>query len=311
MQAIDVLCVGATSVDVVFRAPRHPAPDEKLTASEMILCGGGPAANASVMVAKMGLKSAFAGYLGSDLFGQIHLEELSAAGVDTGLVVRGNHPTPLSAVIVKPSGERSVVNYRAARAALDPDRVAITGLHPRVILFDGHEPELSAALLDRARVLGITTVLDAGSLNKGTLELHGRVDHLVCSEKFAYEITGAPSPEAAMARLSAPTRSVVITLGSSGLLWRHAGGEGRHPAFSVDVKDSTGAGDVFHGAFAGSLAMGKPWAEILTYSSAAAALCCTRLGARAGIPEGAEVEAFLKRCTSCLTMHPTGANNNM
>ncbi|MEW6332893.1 MAG: PfkB family carbohydrate kinase [Thermodesulfobacteriota bacterium] len=308
MQAIDVLCVGATSVDMVFRTPCHPAPDEKISASEMVLCGGGPAANAAVMVSKMGLKSAFAGYLGSDLYGRIHMEELSAAGVDTALVVRGDHPTPVSAVIVKPSGERSVINYRAAGAVLDRDRIAMTDMHPRVILFDGHEPELSSALLDHARLKGITTVLDAGSLNRGTLELYHKVDHLVCSERFAHEITGAPSPEAAMADLFAPARSVVITLGGSGLLWKHAGGDGRLPAFSVDVKDTTGAGDVFHGAFAGSLAIGRPWDELLAYASAAAALSCTRLGARAGIPEGAEVEAFLRR-TSCLTMHPPNARH--
>lgn len=291
---MDVLCVGATSYDMVFRAPCHPAPDEKISADTMVLCGGGPAANAAVMVSKMGLKSAFAGYLGSDPFGQIHLEELRAAGVHTGLVVRGEHPTPVSAVIVKPSGERSVINYRDTRAALDRDRITLSGLHPRVVLFDGHEPELSAALIGHARALGIQTVLDAGSLNKGTLALYDKVDHLVCSEIFAHTFSGSSSPEAAMGALFAPTRSVVITLGGSGLLWRRTDGKGRLPAFSVDVKDTTGAGDVFHGAFAGSLAMGKPWIEILTYASAAAALSCTRLGARTGIPEGAEVEAFLR-----------------
>jgi sulfofructose kinase len=86
----------------------------------------------------------------------------------------------------------------------------------------------------------------------------------------------------------------VITLGREGIIWRRAGGEGRLPAFPVEAIDSTGAGDVFHGAFAGSLAMGRTWNEILLYSNAAAALSCTRLGARTGIPEGIEVERFLR-----------------
>jgi sulfofructose kinase len=93
--------------------------------------------------------------------------------------------------------------------------------------------------------------------------------------------------------LSAHNPVVVITLGREGLIWKNASGEGRIPAFPVETIDSTGAGDVFHGAFAGSLAMGRQWDEILLYSSAAAALSCTRLGARTGIPEGIEVERFL------------------
>jgi sulfofructose kinase len=247
------------------------------------------------MVSRMGLKSAFAGYLGSDLFGRLHLEELHSAGVNTELVVRGDYVTPVSSVIVKPSGERSVVNYRSAESLLHRDRPVLSNIHPRVILFDGHEPKLSVALLNQARDLGITTVLDAGSLNKGTSKLFDRVDYLVCSETFAYEFSGASSPDAAMERLIPHARSVVITLGKNGLIWKNAGEAGRLPAFPVDVKDTTGAGDVFHGAFAGCLALGKEWNETLTYSSAAAALCCTKLGARAGIPEGVEVEKFLKQ----------------
>lgn len=292
---IDVLCVGATSYDLVFWAPCHPDPDEKIFADAMICCGGGPAANASVMVSKMGLKSAFAGYLGSDLFGQIHLDELHSAGVNTDLVVRGEYPTPVSSVIVKPSGERSIVNYRTGGSILRRDSMVLSDIHPRVILFDGHEPELSIAWLNHARDHGITTVLDAGSLHRGTSALFEKVDQLVCSETFAYEFSGASSPDAAMEILTAYNRSVVITLGKNGLIWKNTDGAGRHPALPVDVKDTTGAGDAFHGAFAGCLAMGKGWSETLTYSSAAAALCCTKLGARVGIPEGVEVEKILRR----------------
>ncbi len=294
MRNIDVLCVGATSYDFVFWVNHQPGSDEKTTADAFIRCGGGPAANASVTVARMGLRSAFAGYLGSDIFGQMHLEELKAVGVDTGLIVRGKYPTPLSSVLVNPSGERSLVNYRDADSVLPAESIDFSAIHPAVILFDGHEPELSLSLMNDAHARGIKTVLDAGSLNKGTSRLFDKVGYLVCSERFAYELTGASSPDRAMETLFSYSPSVVITLGKNGLIWKNADGKGHIPAFSVDVVDSTGAGDVFHGAFAGCLAMGKEWLESLTYSSAAAALCCTRLGARTGIPEGTEVERFLK-----------------
>ena len=295
MQTIDVLCVGATSYDFVFRVNHHPGPDEKTTADAFIRCGGGPAANASITVARMGLRSALAGYLGSDLFGQLHFEELKAAGVDTGFVVRGEYPTPLSSVLVNPSGERSLVNYRDIHSVLPAERIDFSAVHPKVILYDGHEPDLSLSLMNDAHAKGIKTVLDAGSLNKGTSRLFDKVGYLVCSERFACELTGASSPDRAMAYFVSTSPCIVITLGKDGLIWKNAEGQGRIPAFSIDVKDSTGAGDVFHGAFAGCLAMGKGWIETLLYSSAAAALCCTRLGARPGIPEGVEVERFLKK----------------
>jgi sulfofructose kinase len=298
MYPIDVLCVGATSYDFVFRVDHHPQPDEKTTADSFICCGGGPAANASIMVARMGLKAAFVGYLGSDLFGRLHLEELHGAGVDTDLVVRGEHPTPVSGVLVKPSGERSLVNYRAAETVLKPECIDVSDIHPGVILFDGHEPELSLLLLREARTKGIRTVLDAGSLNRGTALLFDKVDYPVCSERFAYDFTGAACPDSALDRLISHAPCVVITMGRAGLIWRKAGAGGRIPAFPIEAVDTTGAGDVFHGAFAGSLAIGKKWEEILIYSSAAAALCCLRFGARTGIPEGGDVDRFLRefRC---------------
>jgi sulfofructose kinase len=261
MQNMDVLCVGATSYDFVFLVNHRPDSDEKTTADAFIRCGGGPAANASVTVARMGLRSAFAGYLGSDIFGQMHLEELKAAGVDTGLIVRGEYPTPLSSVLVNTSGVRSLVNYRDADSVLPAESIDFSIIHPKVILFDGNEPDLSLSLLNDARSQGIKTVLDAGSLNRGTSQLFDKVDYLACSERFAYELTGESSPDKAMENLFSYSQSIVITLGKNGLIWKNAGRKGRIPACLVDVKDTTGAGDVFHGAFAGCLAMGREWIE--------------------------------------------------
>ena len=204
---------------------------------------------------------------------------------------------------MKPSGDRALVNYRSPDAAGHRPCIAVSAIRPRVILFDGHEPELSLALLQEARTKGITTVLDAGSLNRGTALLFDKVDYPVCSERFAADFTGATSPDSAIDRLISQARCVVITLGRDGLIWKDAGGEGRIPAFPIEAVDTTGAGDAFHGAFAGSLAIGKEWEEILIYSSAAAALCCSRFGARTGIPEGTEVERFL-RDFRCATAQP-------
>ncbi|MDX1776681.1 MAG: PfkB family carbohydrate kinase, partial [Desulfobulbales bacterium] len=120
---IDVLCVGASTYDLVYSVDRHPLPDEKIRAHSFTGCGGGPAANAAVTVARLGLQAAFAGYLGNDIFGKAHFEELQQAGVHTGLVHRGQYSSALSVVLVKPGGSRALVNYREPGSFLSADSV--------------------------------------------------------------------------------------------------------------------------------------------------------------------------------------------
>jgi sulfofructose kinase len=292
---VDVLCVGHASYDLVFAVDHHPDADEKTFAEKFISCGGGPAANAAVTVSRLGLKSAFAGYLGNDFYGQRHLEELNQAEVNTDLVVRGDSPTPLSAILVKPDGRRTVVNYKGETAPLPADSVDLSRWYPQVILFDGHEPEVSLALMKAIKDRGISTVLDAGSVHRGSLKLLGQVDYAVVSQKFARECTGKEDPQQAALKLGQHSPAVVITLGEAGLVWKNEDGSGSLPAFSIDAVDTTGAGDAFHGAFAAGLAYGKPWRDLLTYASAVAAQCCTKYGARPAIPTAQDLAAFLKK----------------
>jgi len=121
------------------------------------------------------------------------------------------------------------------------------------------------------------------------------VDYVVCSERFARDFTGEGVMERVLEVLTAVAPNIVITLGAKGLIWHHAGENGTMPAFLVDVVDSTGAGDAFHGAFAACLAAGKSWRETLSIASAVAALCCTKVGARIGIPSRADVAHFLQQ----------------
>ena len=293
MKKIDVLCVGVTSYDFYFMSDHHPKPDEKAVAEAFLSCGGGPAANAAIAIAKMGLSVAFAGYLGKDAWGDLHLQELQQAGVQTNWIVRAEKLTPISAVLVKPNGQRSLVNYRVANSALETERIDFSNIKPKVILFDGHEPHLSVDLLKRAQAEGIKTILDAGSVNPGTSLLYEKVDYLICSEKFAEEITNMDNMENALEELFQFNKNVLITLGNKGLIWKTDEGEGKLKAFSVMAVDTTGAGDVFHGVFAGCIALGKGWNDILEFSSAAAALSCTKPGGRTSIPTINEIEDFL------------------
>ncbi|MBW2466607.1 MAG: carbohydrate kinase [Deltaproteobacteria bacterium] len=290
---VDVLCVGAATYDLVYSVGRDPQPDEKIRASAFTGCGGGPAANAAITVCRLGLQAVFVGYLGHDIFGKAHMDELQQAGVNTSFITRGDESSALSVVMVKPDGSRSLVNYRKPETFLAAGSVDFSPIDAKVILFDGHEPYISPALAQEAKQQGITTVLDAGSIHSGTEELAGLVDYLVCSEKFGFGFTGASDEEQALEKLSSYAPNVVITLGVRGLVWKNQQGIGSMEAFPIKAIDTTGAGDVFHGALAAGLAQNKEWRAILEYASAAGALCCTKMGARLGIPFKEEVDKFL------------------
>jgi sulfofructose kinase len=294
-KAVDVLCVGHASYDVVFSVPRHPLEDEKIFADSFLACGGGPAANAAVIVARLGFSAAFAGYLGNDLYGESHAQELIREGVDLRCLVRGTSSTPLSAVLVKPGGARALVNYKGDTRPLPADAINFSLLSPQTILFDGHEPFISVPLAKQAQALGIPTVLDAGSLHEGTQALMGQVEYLVASEKFAAQWLGRVDEQEALQGLSALAPVVVITLGERGLVWRKGGASGSLPAFPLQAVDTTGAGDAFHGAFAAGVAAGMAWPELLRYASAAGALCCAHAGARPGLATQEEIRVFLGR----------------
>jgi sulfofructose kinase len=289
---IDVLCVGHASYDLIFSIDHHPLADEKISATGFVGMGGGPAANAAVTVAKLGFKAAYAGYLGLDIYGERHYQEFLDTGVYSDLIIRGDFPTPLSTILVKPNGQRALINYKAQTKALAADAINFSAITPKVVLFDGHEPQLSSALLKSSQNKSIISVLDAGSLHDGTLALLHKVDYLVCSEKFALQYAG--TIKMALSRLAELAPTVVITLGEKGLIWQHKQEQGALSAFPVASVDSTGAGDAFHGAFAAALCTDMSWFDILRYASAAGAFCCTKLGARTGIPHNQDLQVLLK-----------------
>jgi len=158
-------------------------------------------------------------------------------------------------------------------------------------------------LLKRTQSEGIPTVLDAGSVHEGTLALMKEVDYLVCSEKFARQFAG--DEETALARLAEISPAVVITLGERGLIWRRREERGVLSAFPITAIDTTGAGDAFHGAFAAAVSSSMDWLDVLRYASAAGSLCCTKTGARTGLPLQEEHRALFERrkntppCHSC------------
>jgi sulfofructose kinase len=291
----DVLCAGLLCADLMLSVPKHPSEDEKIRASARLLAPGGPAACAAAQVVRLGGSASFAGATGTDVFAPLLRSALDAEGIDlTALIAWPDHPTPLSAILVKPHGFRTVVSHRLPPANPPPPP---WNLPPaRVLLIDGHRPEWSKILIAHARSCRAPIVLDAGSLNANTLELAGAADHLVASETYARAAFKGedPADTADWSPLGARTgATVVVTLGHRGLVWRTPRSQGRLPAFPVNACDTTGAGDAFHGAYAWGLARELEFSEILRIASACGAIACTRPGAWPSLATRDEAERLL------------------
>lgn len=289
---VDVLCVGYACVDINFNAPHHPAADEKLRATNMHTCGGGPAANAAVTIARLGGTVRFSGYLGNDAFGDAHLREFEADGVLANALHRDATPTPVAAVTIKPNGDRSIIDYRAPSALASDDTITLAQFPAKVLLIDGHQPLLSLALVEEARALGIPSVLDAGSVNDGTLLLFNKVDYLITSEKFAKHYSNEDDPRTALAALDGSAPFIACTWGADGVYWQDEYGQHHTPAFDIEPVDTTGAGDAFHGAFALGLAEGLTAKENIRRACATGALTCLKAGARSALPKRKAVDAL-------------------
>ncbi|KAA3619269.1 MAG: carbohydrate kinase [Calditrichaeota bacterium] len=292
---IDVLCIGATSHDLYFTIPHDPKSDEKMVADQFISCGGGPASNAAMTVSQLGHKSAFAGYLGNDFYGETHHHELADAGVITDFIVHGDKATPLSVILVKPNGERLLVNYTESQDKIPSGSIDFDNVEAKVILCDGHEPDISLPLLKSARKRRTKSILDAGSVHRGTRMLLNQVDYLICSEKFAIDYTPDKSSASALKKLAQNHARVIITMGKAGLIWKANSETGIIPAFEIEAIDSTGAGDVFHGAFASCLVEERSWDFSLKFASAAAALSCRYFGGRPKLPPKCEILKFMRQ----------------
>jgi sulfofructose kinase len=191
------------------------------------------------------------------------------------------------------SGERAVFGHRDLRlAAGRPELAALALDQTRLLLLDGSDFAVALPLAQRARARGVPVVLDLDAAAPEAEELLAFVDFPVVSQSFAARCYG--SPEGALARLaSLGARLPVVTLGARGAVAWWEGKPLASPAFGVAVVDTTGAGDVFHGAFAWGLLEGLGAAALLRAANAAAAWACTGLGAQGALPDAAELRAFL------------------
>jgi sulfofructose kinase len=295
----DVVGMGCAAMDVLAIVERMPALDEKMHSLEMDRQGGGPVGTALVVAARMGFKAAFAGQVGDDFAGQFIIDEFKREGVDLrGEVVHRRTESQISLILVdRPTGKRTVVSGRGTLADATCDRLRHEmSRRGKILHVDGYDMDAAICFADECKAAGGVVVYDAGSVYEGSEPLLARTDVAVTSRAFAEKMFGHQDWEAACRALTEMGPSYTgVTLGKEGAVGLDGETFFEVPPFPVEpVVDTTGAGDVFHGALDVGILKGWDFRKCMTFASAVAAMKCRRLGGRAGIPTYDEATAFLK-----------------
>jgi sulfofructose kinase len=291
-----IICVGHAALDRIYRIEAFPHHPTKVRALEHIEAGGGMAANAAVAIARLGGKSELWSRIGDDNAGDTIRSGLKAERVDVRYLQSFEGArSSTSAIIVDDRGERLIVGQRDTGMPSDTSWLPLERVKEAdAVLGDLRWLEGVRAVFAQARKSNVPTVLDADlGAREALVGLLKLTDYAIFSAPALREFAaGGTDAERLDHVLTVGPKHAGVTLGSEGYAWRERGNGGHIPAFSVSVTDTTGAGDAFHGTFALLLAEGRTAAESARSAAAAAALKCTRLGARAGLPSRAELQAF-------------------
>jgi sulfofructose kinase len=294
-----VVGLGQCSLDILGRVGLYPELDQKAELSSLLFQGGGPVATALVTLARLGVATAMVGAIGDDEFGQHIRRELEAEQVDcTHLRKILGASSQIAFIAVDDCGHRNIFWYRGTACPELPESPLLF-LPPsvEVLHLDGLHLDAALAAARLARSRGIVTVLDGGTLRTGMERLLPLIDHLVVSEKFARQYSSSSDPDIALRRLAdCGAGAVTVTCGRSGS--RSMTAEGQvlcQKAFAIDVVDTTGCGDVYHGGYIYGILQGWPLAVTVRFATACAALKTRALGGRTAIPRLPEVMSFLQK----------------
>ncbi len=293
--------LGLNATDVAIELPRFPEFNSKLELTGASWQGGGQVATALTVCQRLGLRTKYIGSVGDDPLGAFQLESLRREGMDLSdlRAVRGAANQVAYILIDQRSGERTILWKRDPRLAIPPKDVTKEMIAcGRLLHVDGHDTAAAARAAEWARQAGMPVTLDVDNIYDGLDELLARTDYVISSEEFPRRYTGRDDLFGALVeirRRHPQARLVAATLGCDGVL----GLEGERflylRAFEVKARDTTGAGDVFHGAFCFALLQGWPMVRALDFSNAMGGLNCEAVGCRGGIATRAQAEELTAR----------------
>ena len=302
---MDIVGIGLCTFDIMIKLPDLPTWDQPTRMEAVAIDGGGPCGTALCAASKLGAKTGFIGTAGRDWLAAFKLKTMTDLGVDISHIVRRDiKENQIACVYVhQDTGERifnlSKDFYVYPLQAYEIERDYIT--QAQYLLLDGHYLEASTRAAEWMHEAGKCVILDGGKTSAKKLDetkaaLVPLSDILICGSGFAEAITGEAELHAAgQAALNYGPSLVVITGGEKGSFTFSQNAQFHTPAFQVDVVDTTGAGDVFHGAYIFGLLQGWELETIAMFASAAAAIECTYLGGRSGLPNFQEVNSFLEQ----------------
>lgn len=301
--AHDVVGVGANSIDFVYRLPAYPRPDSpfaKLPITEHLIACGGQVTTALATCAAMGLSASYIGTLGADEHGLRMRDELRRRGVDTSRAITREAGNPFAVILLDDrEGERVVLWHRDALLALRPDEISDEAIaSARLVHVDDVDLDASFQAARLARAAGKPVTSDIERTTDDVRPLVDVVTVPIFAEHVPPALTGETDLARALERLRRPHHTMLcVTLGARGALLLADGEVIREPGITVKAVDTTGAGDIFRGAFIYALLRGDTPRDVLRFANAAAAVSCTRLGAMNGVPTIADVGALVSKAT--------------
>jgi sulfofructose kinase len=296
----DLVGVGLNATDTLLLVSRFPPYAGKVPFQSEILSPGGQVASAMAAASKLGLRVKYIGTVGDDERGRIQMESLRETGINLDdVVICKDTPNQTAYIIIDQStGERTVLWSRPNGLRLDPESITLEKIAcARMLHIDGHDTPAVERAAKFARSQGIPVTVDVDTIYHGFDRVLGSIDYLVASSEFPGQWTSEPDPFKALELIQDEykIKCAAMTLGAHGALALMDGKFSYSPAFVVNCVDTTGAGDIFHGAFCYAVLEGMSMQETLEFSNAMAALNCTRLGARGGMATAAEARALIER----------------
>ncbi len=296
-----VVGLGQACVDYLGVIPFYPQEDGKMEIMDFHMKCGGPASTAMVTLARLGISCSFMGSVSDDIFGQKIRQNLMDQNVDIShLKITPGYTSQFAFICIsQKTGKRTIFWHRGNVPHLTSLDVHLIDFPAAKILhIDGLMVDACIESARQAKQLGMTVVMDAGTMREGSKEIVSFVDILIASETFADPIVekNATVEQKLEALVKMGPKEVVITLGEKGSVGVDQNGQVHfQKAFQVNPVDTTGAGDVYHGAYIHGLLTGKSMPQCMRFASAVAAINCTRIGAQGGIPTLRQVENFLSK----------------
>lgn len=276
----------------------YPEEDSKRELLDLHIQCGGPASTSLVTLSRLGIRTSFLGSVSDDSRGIEIIKGLNNEKVDSAfLKITPGYTSQFAFIAITESGNRTIFWHRGSVPHLKPGDVNLSPFsNAKILHIDSLMIEAAQEAAQQAKNMGLTIVMDAGTMREGSQELISMVDVLIASEGFAEPLVGdAAPPEKALEVLRAlGPKEVIITLGSKGSIGLSGKKINFQKAFPIDAVDTTGAGDVYHGAYIYGMLQKWNMQKCMRFASAASALKCRHIGARKGIPHLEEIKEFMR-----------------